>query len=160
MRRGWDQRPEAPSVRLAALDAATRDTTRYVDLALLLRRRKTGEILLAAGGRWDRIDRRFLAMQPPSARIIDLEESQVEFTIWFAGFLRDFREGRPRDVSLALAAGARRSGKTFGLLMAIIALVIDVPEIDGSSTIGWLVSASYQERDELDKAILEYIPAA
>ena len=160
MRRTWNQRPEAPSVRLAALEAATRDTSRYVDLALILRRRKTGEILLAAGGRWDRIARHFLDGKPDSARIIDLEESQVEFTRWFATFVADLREGRPHDVSLALAAGERRSGKTFGLLLAIIALLVDVPSLGGSATVGWLVSSSYQERDELDKAIAEYIPAA
>ena len=91
---------------------------------------------------------------------IKMEESQVEFTRWFATYLRDLREGRPRDVSLALAAGDRRGGKTFGLLVCQLALMIDVPSIDGSSTVGWVVSANYTERDELDRTIRERIPAA
>ena len=115
-------------------------------------------MLLVAGGRWDRIERRYLDEVPPRAKIIDLEESQVEFTRWFAQFLADLREGRPRDTSLALAAGDRRAGKTLNLLLATIALLLDVPAIDGSATIGWAVSASYQERDEIDKAIAEFIP--
>ena len=70
----------------------------------------------------------------------------------------DFREGRPRDTSLVLAAGERRGGKTFDLLLCSIALLIDIPTIDDSSSVGWVVSASYQERDEIDKTIREYIP--
>jgi hypothetical protein len=104
------------------LELATRPMNRMVDLALALRRWKTGEILLGAGGRWDRIERRFLPGPPERAKFIDLEESQVEFTRWFATFLRDLRQGRPRDVSLALAAGDRRGGKTFDLLLCTIAL--------------------------------------
>jgi hypothetical protein len=142
------------------LELATRPTSRVVDLALALRRRKTGEILLGAGGRWDRIERRFLPGPPERAWFIDLEESQVEFTRWFATFLRDLRQGRPRDISLALAAGDRRGGKTFDLLLCTIALLIDVPQIDGSATVGWVVSANYQERDEIDKTIREYIPSS
>jgi len=133
-----------------------------LDLALLLRRRTTKEILLAAGGRWDRIEKRFTG-ERPRFHVIDLEESQIEFTRWFAGFLCDLREGRPRDCSLALAAGERRGGKTFNLLVCALALLIDVPAIPidgGSPTVGWVVSASYQERDELDKIIREYIPPA
>jgi hypothetical protein len=142
------------------LEAATRETSRLIDLALVLRRRKTGELLLAAGGRWDRIERRFLQEPPERVKVIDLEESQVEFTRWFAKFLRDLREGRPRDASLALAAGERRGGKTFDLLLCEVALLLDVPSIDGSETVGWVVSASYQERDEIDKTIREHLPAS
>jgi hypothetical protein len=129
-------------------------------MALVLRRRLTGEILLAAGGRWDRIERRFINERPPRARVIDLEESQVEFVRWFAAFLRDLREGRPRGVSVVLAAGDRRGGKTFALMLCAVALLIDVPSIASSATVGWAVSASYQERDEIDKLIQEQIPRA
>ncbi len=63
-------------------------------------------------------------------------------------------------MSLALAAGDRRGGKTFDLLLCTIALLLDVPAIAGSSTVGWVVSASYQERDEIDKTIREFIPSS
>lgn len=134
-------------------------------MGLVLRRAKTGEPLLRAGGVWDRVEQRFRLRpdgqreKPQSVRVIDLEESQVEFTRWFATWLRALREGRPREVSLALAAGDRRGGKTFGLLLCQIALMIDVPTIDGSSTVGWVVSANYTERDEIDRTIRERVPA-
>ena len=133
---------------------------RYLDLCLILRRARTKETLLWAGGQWDRAARTFTEADPEFAKIVDLEESQIEFTRWFATWLQAFREGWPRDISLALAAGERRAGKTFDLLLCALATLIDVPEVDKSSTLGWVVSANYQERDEIDKTIREVIPAA
>ena len=115
-----------------------------MDLGLILRRKKTGEIILAAGGRWHTLEKKYLTdetgrrLPPRKVRYIDLEESQVEFTRWFATFIADLRDGRPRDVSLALAAGDRRGGKTFDLLICTIALLIDIPRLDGSATLGWV----------------------
>lgn len=123
---------------------------RYVDLCLILRHRTTRETILWAGGRWDRLDRRFTTQEPESAQILDLHEGQVPFARWFATWLRDYREGLPRDTSLALAGGERRGGKTYCLLECTLAALIDVP-----GTVGWLVSAAHSERDELDRTILE-----
>lgn len=125
----------------------------------MLRRAKTKETLLLAGGEWDAYERRFTDKDPSQAKIINLEESQVAFTRWYAGWLRDFREGFPRDTSLAIAGGDRRGGKTFDLLMCTIATMVDVPRIGNSGTLGWVVSVNYQERDEIDKTVREWIPA-
>jgi hypothetical protein len=135
-----------------------------LDLALALRRAKTGETLLWAGGRWDPLERRFLdpdtEQEPEQVAVVDLEESQVEFTTWFAGFLRDFREGYPRDISGALIAGDRRAGKTFDAYYCQIAALIDVPVHPNSKVpiVGWTVSKTYRERDELDDLIAARIP--
>ncbi len=137
-----------------------RGTDRHLDLCLAFRRRKTGETLLVAGGVWDRYHRCFIRdRKPGKVKVIYLEESQVEFVRWFACFLDDLRNGRPRDISLALAAGDRRGGKTYSLLLCTIAMMIDCPAFAGSNAIGWVVSASYQEKDEIDKTIEENIPA-
>jgi hypothetical protein len=96
--------------QLEELEQATSVVGRYVDLCLILRREKTKETLLWAGGRWDRIDQRFIDAEPESGQIIDLVESQVPFTRWFAGWLSDYRDGKPRDTSLVLNEGGRRGG--------------------------------------------------
>lgn len=124
------------------------ESGRYLDLCLVLRRLKTSETLLWAGGRWDRLDRTWAKQEPESGQVIDLHEGQVQFTRWFAGWLHDYREGLPRDCSVALAGGERRGGKTFCLLQCGIAMAIDVP-----GTIGWLVSTAHSERDEIDREL-------
>jgi hypothetical protein len=137
---------------------------RYQDLALALRREKTKETLLWAGGRWDRLDRRFLdpdtECEPADVWVIDLEESQVDYTLWFAEFLRDFREGYPRDISAALVAGDRRGGKTFDAYYCQIAALVDVPlhPVAKTPAIGWTISKTYRERDELDDLMSSRIP--
>lgn len=134
-------------------------TSRYVDLALKLRREKTGEILLAAGGRFDRLLRRYTDEKPTTVHYIDVEESQVELIRWFAGWLALFRDGLPRDVSLAIAGGERRGGKTFAVLLCLVAAALEVPVVGNSPLLGWIVSVSYQERDEVDRFIVENLPS-
>lgn len=132
---------------------------RYVDLALALRRRTTGEILLFAGGQYDTVAGEFTEFDPEHTVVLEIEESQVEFVRWFATWLQAFRDGLPRDTSLTLLGGERRGGKTWIAVVCTIAALIDCPTIDGSATIGWLVSRSYQERDELDRIIQEILPS-
>lgn len=124
----------------------------------MLRRAKTKETLLIAGGRWDRLDRKFLDQDPESCKYVDLEESQVPLTRWYAEWLRDFREGKPRDTSLAIAGGDRRGGKTFLGVTLTLATCIDVPLVGVTPIVSWMVSANYQERDELDREIRRILP--
>lgn len=141
------------------MDGATRGTSRLTDFALLIRRGKTKEPLLAAGGVWDNLDHRFVpGLKPRQVKVIDFEESQVEWARWWATWMEAVRLGLPRDISLALAAGARRGGKTFALVVCAIAFLIDTPEFDGSPTIGWVVSTRYKDRDEIDAIMEEQIP--
>lgn len=141
------------------LESALGGEARYIDSALALVRDKDNSTLLFAGGNWDLLDKRFTDREPEQVAVIRLEESQVEFTTWFAGWLSDFRDGYPRDISLALNAGDRRGGKTFSTLIAQLAGLIDVPLLpDGTPLIGWAISKSYRQRDELDQIIAGYIP--
>lgn len=145
--------------RLSGLHEEVHGSARYQDLCLALLRAKDRSTLLFAGGRWDRLDRRF-AGEPEQAVEIELEESQVEFTRWFASFLSEYRTGKPRHVSLALVSGDRRGGKTFDTYFCQIAALLDVPTLaDGQPTIGWTISRTYRHRDELDLLINSYMPA-
>lgn len=135
---------------------------RYRDLALALRRDKTKETLLWAGGRWDRLENRFVdETEPETVTVIDLEESQTEFTTWFAEFLADFRDGYQRDISAALVAGDRRAGKTFDAYYCQIAALIDVPIIPATKmpAMGWTVSKTFRERNELDELMSARVPS-
>jgi hypothetical protein len=150
---------ESHARQLREVKEAVIGPDRFQDLALVLRRAKTKETLLWAGGRWDRLERRFSTVDPDQVAVIDLEESQVAFTLWFADFLADYREGYPRDISLALIAGDRRGGKTFDALCCTLAALVDVPLLpDGMPAIGWAISRTYRERDELTQQIVGYIP--
>lgn len=148
------RRLASPSQRLRELREQTEDQNRYVDTCLVLRRKKNQETILWAGGEWDRFDRQLTDRDPSSAVIVDINESQVAFTRWFAKWLRDFREGFPRDVSLALAGGNRRGGKTFNLIMCATAVVVDVP-----GSIGWTVINTYRERDEVERTLTDWFPS-
>src|ERR1043166_9451873 len=95
----WTPPKASSGPRLRDLEIATREASRIVDVALILRRAADKSLLLGAGGRWDRIQQRYLPYKPGRVRFIDLEESQIEFTRWYADWLAAFRDGRPRDVS-------------------------------------------------------------
>lgn len=145
--------------RVREVESAAGGEARYVDVAVALTRDKDSSTLLFAGGEWDRLDRRFTEREPSKVAVVPLEESQIKFTQWFAEFLRDYREGYPRDVSLALVAGNRRGGKTFDTYLCQIAALIDVPMMaDGTPTIGWTISKTYRQRDELDQIMAARIP--
>lgn len=149
---------------LISVEALLRDSeekravaTRYEDLTLLFRRRKTGDIILKCGGRWDNLKRQYLPtgyLAAHKVKIIDLEESQVEFATWFATWLDAFVNGDPRDTRLVLTAGERRGGKTTIGLLSTIATCIARP-----NTISWVISSTFQERDEIENAIRKFIPA-
>src|SRR5574343_455331 len=95
--------PTASGMTLQDLEYATSRTTRMMDLALVMRRAKTHEVLLRAGGVWDRIHRRFLTRvdgqreKPQQVCVVNVEESQVEFVRWFSLWMRALREGHPLD---------------------------------------------------------------
>jgi hypothetical protein len=133
---------------------------RYRDITLVLRREKTQETLLYAGGRWDTLDKRFIEQEPETAAFIDLQESQVAPVRWFDTFLGDFRDGFIRDISAALLAGDRRGGKTFGAYYMQIGALVEVPfhPVSRTPIKGWTVSKTFRERDELDDLIETRIP--
>lgn len=147
--------------QLREVSEALEGPDRCLDLCLALVRAKTKETLLLAGGKWDRLDRCFVAEEPETVAVIRLEESQVEYVTWFAEWLRDFREGYQRDISLALCAGDRRGGKTFGTMACTAGALIDVPfDGEGQPTVGWAIAKSYRERDELERWIAARLPRA
>lgn len=123
-------------------------------MRLWLTRKATDATILEAGGDWDRLTRKFAETpQTTKGRAVPLNESQVEFTEWFAGWLDKYRAGDASRERLALCGGERRGGKTFDTLFCAIAFAVAVP-----NSIVWLVSPTYPMRDELERTVKEYLP--
>lgn len=131
---------------------------RFIDLQILWRRKKTGEILYKAGGKWDKQLKQFSQKPATTGRIIDLEESQINAARWAAWWMQEFKAGRPRDFFSLFLYGNRGSGKTHFASIFLVTLAIEFPIIDGSSCIAWQVSSSHNERDELDREISDNFP--
>jgi hypothetical protein len=132
-------------------------STRYQDLVLTFRHPRTQDFLLTCGGRWDNLTRSYVEgaeLAAKQVKIIDLEESQVEFTTWYAEWLRAYASGDERDIRLVLTAGERRGGKTTIGLLATIAAAIARP-----NTITWVISSSFQERDEIENTVRKFVPS-
>jgi hypothetical protein len=140
--------------KVEAADLATADRSRFVGMALQLRRKSTGEILLMAGGQYDRLSGGYIE-ETVTPHDLPVEESQVDFIRWWALWVASYRDGTPRDVSFAMCAGARRGGKSHATLIAQVAACVEVP-----GTISWCVVDSFRSRDEVDRALVENVPGA
>lgn len=174
MPRSAQPRPKGTlSQRALAIQEAVAGPDRYLDRRLDLvawtaddsrRGIPTGETLLSSGGKWDRIEARFLdPISEGDAEdrvLVGVEESQVPFVGFLNEWLCDYRDGIPREASLVLMRGARRSGKTFAGVAAVVAVALDCPQAeDGTPLIAWLVCKSYREMFEVESWIRNRIPA-
>ena len=130
-----------------------------------------GEELLRAGGRWDFLRRAWAPEAPAAPLVVDVQESQVDVTRWYARWLARFaaRAADPSladvhaldlDFAAALVYGGRRGGKTFLLVLLTWALCLATPRHVLGETVGWLVSVANTERQEIDRQIKEVIPPA
>jgi hypothetical protein len=135
---------------------------RYVDVALALTREDNSETLLLAGGKWDKLHRRFSQYAPDEVVLVELQESQYEFFNFYSRWLAAFRDGAQapeRATRVVLMAGDRRGGKTFAGNAAVLAAVFDVPQAANKTPlITWVVSKTYRERAELEDWVLQRIP--
>lgn len=125
---------------------------------MILRRAKTGEDLLAAGGVWDSWKQQFIDEPPRFAKIIEIEESQVPVVEYFAAAMARLRNGQDIGDALLAAVGDRRAGKTFISVLLVICFLIDLPKLGGSPSLAWIVNKTYQDRDEIEKQIEECVP--
>lgn len=148
-------------------DLSRREEQRYIDMAMLMRRGKGGETLLCAGGVWDQVEQEFRInplngqrVEPRSARIMTLNEAQTPLVRWYAGELAKFSQGYKRKNRLALAIGARRSGKTVGTCGLAVATAVEVPRVGWHGLIAWVVGTARPEMQELDRYLTWMMPAA
>lgn len=138
---------------------AERQGERYLDIALILRRKSTKETLLCAGGQWDRIERRYTGRTPSKVRYVNVVESQVPLVKWAGSWFDDMAAGRPRDVALSLAIGNRRAGKTVGTMSCVTYGNLRCPRVGWHGLITWIVGVTRPEMQELDRYLRWLLPA-
>ena len=117
------------------------------------------EVVLSAGGRWDRLQERYDG--PARAPVIvDLIEAQVEPARWVARWITRYKERqgsrrrRQKDKRTLLNYGNRASGKTVLGLLLTAAVCLEVP-----GTVAWVISRSRtQSQDEIHDALKELLP--
>lgn len=183
----------------AEIDALTSDEGRYIDQRVEFRTHPFEEnpitgacmicgggghgqrVLLSAGGRWDRLLRRFSEGQPsPVLRECDLVEllphevaalcpphvfivtdSQVDYVLAFGDWLWAFLHDKPRPTALDVLAGNRRGGKTFIMIACVLAAALACPITRRGGKdigfLGWFVVATYPEQREIHEDLAEVL---
>lgn len=122
------------------------------------------EDIVVAGGVWDhrasdwRRDERGERVPAAAPVLVQVRESQIEFTRWFAGCFERMRRGEPQEQQGALAFGLTRSGKTVICLYCLAALAVDMPRVKGRQTVVILVSVNHPSRTELDRELRDIVP--
>jgi hypothetical protein len=120
--------------------------------------------ILRVGGVWDNLKRdwrkddsgaRVHAQDPI---IVDLQESQLDATKWFAERLAAFRERRKHPQCVGLLLDDRRGGKTFICTLFMLCAAVDVPTMNGDPCELWIITQSHPARDEIDQTIKDSKP--
>jgi hypothetical protein len=128
--------------------------TRHIDLELTIER-PDGTGLVAVGGRWDRIERRYVG-PAETGRVVRLQPSQADAGAWIEEWLRRYVTGdwagAVRCWSV-LWRGGRRAGKSHLAILVLIAFALLVP-----GAIIWAVAAKDDELDEMIEAIAQHLP--
>jgi hypothetical protein len=115
-----------------------------------------GELLLGVGGRWDRVERRYVG-EATAVREIRAHGGQLEFMRFYAAWLGQHLgvDEAPdlAGVYSALLHGGQRAGKTFAAVAVAIAYALAVP-----GAIVWLVAPAEPGWRELETVIDELLP--
>lgn len=133
---------------------------RFLDLRIDLVRKRTGEILLTTGGRYDRRDKRYSDEPARVRRVLGIQEAQVVAARWFAEWFAARRageflrtpEGKP-IFSVALVGG-RRAGKSDLAIRLAIAYAVAF-----TRSIVWIVTPTEADQPEIDRVLEELLPA-
>src|SRR5579872_677818 len=139
---------------LCELEETLGAQSRFLDLCLVFRHKKTRKELLRVGGRWDRTLKRFTDEDPAdlTARVVLVNENQVATVERFREWLAARLSGGPRK-RLLITGGGRRGGKSFIITALCCAACLAIP---GALT--WYVSPTLKRRDELERYTKRHTP--
>lgn len=132
---------------------------RYIDMRVDIVRKSTEEILLSAGGRWDRREKAYAAEPAPTRRALRIHDGQLVAARWFASWfaarrLGDFLrtdEGKP--IFSVCLVGGRRAGKSDLAMRIAVAYAAEVPR-----AIVWIIAPVERAAEELDRVLEELLP--
>jgi hypothetical protein len=134
--------------RLARLERLLLSPERYVG-ALLEVRTHDDQVLFRTGGTWDRTARRYV-QRTATPRIVRLQESQADAGRSIARWLDACRRGDPQRPVVIMFAGARGSGKTWLLGLALVAIGLEWP-----GDVQFCVNLTTPQRREVIEAMEE-----
>lgn len=145
---------KSEQAQLSELEGMLGAQSRYLDLCMIFRRKKTGEELLRVGGRWDRPKGRFIDPDPEdlTAKVILVNDNQAATVAKFREWMEARLAGQPRK-RLLITGGGRRGGKSFIITALCCAACIAIP---GALT--WYVSPTLKRRDELERYTKRHTP--
>jgi hypothetical protein len=132
---------------------------RYLDQEIELRT-AGGEVLLRAGGRWDRLQRRY---DGPAAapHVVTVKRSQEEAARKLAAWFVQYDADDPARVAIEMYADRRRGGKTFFVVLLVVLFLLRYPrKRDGQAQIGWLVIPRYPKAREVHETLRKILPPA
>ena len=112
------------------LDEGARESARYVDLCLDFFDENTGEWFASFGGRWDRLEKRYVEAEPERAARKAFHVGQVDAARWFDDWLGKYQAndfGDEPRIFDAVFYGGRRGGKSDLGWAALVAFAISVP---------------------------------
>lgn len=134
---------------------------RLVNMRVDLVAQSTGDLIVAAGGEWDRRFRKYTGREPAERLVLGVHQGQEAAARWFAEWLRGYAR---RDPLIAFTDekgvdrpwitwhlhGGRGSGKTDLAVDAFAVFHAAVPK-----SIGWIIS----DVEEDDREIRDYLSA-
>lgn len=132
---------------------------RHIDQEIELRT-QAGEVLLRAGGRWDRISRRYdgPALVP---HVVVVKRSQEEAARNLARWFELYDVDDASRVALEMYADKRRGGKTYFVVLLVVLFLLRYPrKRDGQVQIGWIVIPRYPKAREIHETLRKILPAA
>lgn len=135
---------------------------RFVDLRIVFRRKETGERIFAVGGRWDRVEERYLDEPAKRCKTIWLNEAQCLGEIgnrledgpaWAVkAWIEARQQNRKRLIELVLDGG-RGSGKSVLGTFAVFAIAVAFPDARC-----WLINPANTRRGEIVRIVRDHIP--
>lgn len=119
-----------------------------------------GEVIIRAGGVWDRVLQKYDETLTPEYHRVTLVSSQVQaakqLAAWFVAYERD----DPNRQALESYIDMRRGGKTFWLVLAVALFTIRYPWCHLGPTLSWIIVPAFSQQREIHKTLADFIPAA
>jgi len=139
--------------------AADMDPARHeVDMAIEVQA-PDGRVLFTAGGVWHKRKARYIrASDKP--HIIRLMSSQEQGGEDWAKWLGAYDTNDPDRLSLVNCVDERRGGKTFFIIIAMLAFALRYPQSHLGRTAVWIVVPTYPQQREIHEDIQLLLPAS
>jgi len=141
---------------LRDLASFTEPTIRFVDLALDVQG-PDGDIILSAGGCWDKTRAEFVD-RPHARHVVRVTRAQEQAARQLAAWLVKYEAGDESRVALEIYVDNRRGGKTFFTCLFVLVFILRYPRSHLGRNLGWIVCPTYPQLREILETIGKILP--